>query len=420
MNLVQNSGGFEYTRENGTVEYAPDVETAQKLCPILGKMSLEQAGFMFQLAAIGNAVEDTITHPTEEVIEDTDLGLFPELPGLFDEPTANSAPKQAAVEVESRPTSEVEPRPLWDLSSLAPTAVIDMPAVKTVEISKPVEEIGTKAALETPKVESKPAHEVTVDKIEVSQVEVVETPEPEEVSEAIEIKETETETETQVVIIKLPEEAPVEEVVTDTIDSIEIPAEENEIIFNEEQFAEPEEIIEEFTEALEAYVNEPIVAKEPETKIEFADIEFTKTEAEVEEVEIQQVVPPIIIEVTRHLEALEPEEQEVIAPILEEIIELIESTPIEELEMVDEELEKLTEELFEATKIHYEEEDVRTFIKVLKKLEFALPEDSEEDEIQQVLQSQANATTAQSSSKSKLRRLIGMFATLLHVEYTPV
>lgn len=45
---------FSYQRENGTVEHAASIEDAMAICPVLGGMSVEQAGVMLELATLGN------------------------------------------------------------------------------------------------------------------------------------------------------------------------------------------------------------------------------------------------------------------------------------------------------------------------------------------------------------------------------
>lgn len=47
--------GLTYTRADGTTEQAANLEEAMKRCPVLGKMTLEQANVLLELASIGQA-----------------------------------------------------------------------------------------------------------------------------------------------------------------------------------------------------------------------------------------------------------------------------------------------------------------------------------------------------------------------------
>lgn len=98
------SGAVEYAyrRSDGTVETASSAEDAMRRCPVLGKMALEQANVLLELAALGQEkveaeAEEEIL-PVDEVTEESSLHIDDEadeeLPVLT---PASSAPVRPAV-----------------------------------------------------------------------------------------------------------------------------------------------------------------------------------------------------------------------------------------------------------------------------------------------------------------------------------
>ena len=68
-NPVESMGteGLSYTLANGTVETAINAEDAIRRCPVLGKMPLEQANVLLELATVGQQKMDAEKKPKEEV-----------------------------------------------------------------------------------------------------------------------------------------------------------------------------------------------------------------------------------------------------------------------------------------------------------------------------------------------------------------
>lgn len=66
---VESGGaeGLSYTLANGTVETAINAEDAIRRCPVLGKMPLEQANVLLELATVGQQKMDAEKKPKEEV-----------------------------------------------------------------------------------------------------------------------------------------------------------------------------------------------------------------------------------------------------------------------------------------------------------------------------------------------------------------
>lgn len=52
-NIAETAEGYSYTRADGTVEHALSPEDAIRRCPVLGKMTLEQANVLLEIAALG-------------------------------------------------------------------------------------------------------------------------------------------------------------------------------------------------------------------------------------------------------------------------------------------------------------------------------------------------------------------------------
>jgi hypothetical protein len=64
---------FSYQRQDGTIETARSIEEVIEKCPVLGKMSLEQASVLLDLASIGNArlkAESVSKQIDEKVVSD--------------------------------------------------------------------------------------------------------------------------------------------------------------------------------------------------------------------------------------------------------------------------------------------------------------------------------------------------------------
>ncbi|MFZ1360443.1 MAG: hypothetical protein WAS27_00195 [Candidatus Saccharimonadales bacterium] len=65
------AGGYEYTHADGHVQRAETAETARAMCPILGKMAIEQVGLLLEVAALGQQKmkEEEAQQPTEDDLE---------------------------------------------------------------------------------------------------------------------------------------------------------------------------------------------------------------------------------------------------------------------------------------------------------------------------------------------------------------
>lgn len=77
--------GYEYRRQDGTVEHAPNREAAIRLCPVLGEMAMndpEAANLLLDMASIG---QDMMAEKAERAEPEKDHHTGPK-PGLTNQP----------------------------------------------------------------------------------------------------------------------------------------------------------------------------------------------------------------------------------------------------------------------------------------------------------------------------------------------
>jgi len=485
MGETNENEGYTYTRENGTVEHAPSIEAAHRMCPILGEMSLEQAGVVLKLQARVEAkkqarAESTIEiEQADEATNDDMFGMSDIFDGImtsteiFEKTNTAETPEGEVSEVETvtlepitekpsealaeksvveKQEAKVEPIELEEAPSSDKKSYIEAwtpaekvkaeakPEVKAVSLPIPIVEIvpfvekiektetlakveivdDVEVVADVPQIESKKEAplEVAVEIIDAEPIIKTETvleassEIPFEVSEPIEIKsEIEAPKDVFVIPIMIEVEKPV---VQPEVVQPAMSVQENEETIPAEVDTAPE-VFEEFTAPALVEKKTDLVQPQPEV-IEIEDVQpETITAPVTNEIEVATDIPELIIE--------EPQKVEVITPVLEAepIIEVItEST----LESIDVELDQI--ETFEAeiapeaeAEADPETEKDKLFIKNIEVAESAEHEE-EDEESEQVGTTAVFSGTNTAVSKNKVRRLMGMFATLLHIEYTPV
>lgn len=136
---------------------------------------------------------------------------------------------------------------------------------------------------------------------------------------------------------------------------------------------EPDEVFESFTQALVdlIHIDAKVPLAEPSPQLQLA--ETLESEADNEE-----PLPVIVHQVAQKLSDLEPAERELVAPIVKTVAEaaqeirLLQTTEASaaEIEVATERLVQLTEELFEALGIEYDEDAVAQFVAVMLRASF--------------------------------------------------
>ena len=498
MNESESNEGYTYTRKNGTVEHAETLEIAHKLCPILGQMSLEQAGVMLKMGARGRAVKEqqevealgtNETNSTELDDPYSFENIFNTIEGTSDntEPDNETDIGSASItsvtyEAETETSTDIETEPVATTieaeKSVEPSAVEAKAEVRTEtsETDKP-EVSETKSYIQswTYEAKVKPEREVKADaKADIKKVyepslnSIDELPVAAEKIETmsepvveIAADNTEAEIEKPIMLTKSIVEVPAvkDEVQAEVVDEMEITVPvavetlteknvvteaivevvdnvkdtENESVEPIKAMAVPSEEIESPYEAV-ANVTQEIIEQTPFEKIDFTPIEEKVTIAQIEMPKDITETNEIISEITHAIEdEITPE---VIAPYVTPIVQEIQ--PFVELEelsvpepttqvtpVVDStpkiEIQDKTDNEAEAVATIAElEEDEKTqlFEKVIETAEIVTEE--EEEELVQASFVSTGSSNGIITSKSKARRIMGMFATLLHVKYTPI
>ena len=464
MNEAQSNEGYTYTRANGTVEHAPDLETAHKMCPILGQMSLEQAGIMLKMGARGRAVaeqKEAEKAELEQTDEPAEGDMF-DMPSIYDDLIAPVEAVEASESIENESvevdTLSAEPR---EFKSFLET-LFERNKKELEQVAEPKETriTETKTIIEPALTEKEVAPEVVKAEIIDSEPEVKESFKTVEVQQGEVAPEVKTEA-TLEAQPETPAQTPditTEEVVVEkAIENITVIPQVPEFVSEyvqpevEVEIAQPEvqpEIdpilpVEQKSEA-ETPINtfvipETIVREEP--VVEMTEPKVTQEQ----EVQLQPIVmSPEIIEAVEPTPAEKVAEEQV--PIIQTtqkdyieqpvVIETIEEAPevnvpiaadeliIETPEAPEEIMLETPETLSETeqsqiqnTETEAEEEKHTGFVPIIEDIEPASTEEGDLIE-QQVVVAMSTAST-NIISTNKVSKLLGMFATLLHIEYTP-
>jgi len=480
MNEAQSNEGYTYTRANGTVEHAPDLETAHKMCPVLGQMSLEQAGIMLKMGARGRAVaeqKEAEKAELEQTDEPAEGDMF-DMPSIYDDLIGPVEAAEASESIESESvevdTSSAEPREfksfletLFERNTKATEQSIEPKETRTAE---------TKTVIEPELIEEVPPEVVEADIIHTE-------PELKEFPKTVEVQQAEVAPEVKITAIAeiqqevpatTPEVTAAEVVVEKAIENIAVIPRIPEFVSEHVQ-PEEEVVIAELEVQPEVERILPIdEKKEVETPIDMFVIpemivrEEPGVEMPVPKILVEQevhsqptAVTPEVVEVVESIPAEEPVEQQVstIETIQEDYIEqpavtktskvpvpteqnieiiepvqtIAEIETIEETapEIITETPEVLEEIILESTETSSETEqpqiqNIETEVEEKKHIPFVpITEDieplstEEEDLIEQQVIVAMSTASANTTSTNKVSKLLGMFATLLHIEYTP-
>lgn len=465
MNEAQSNEGYTYTRANGTVEHAPDLETAHKMCPILGQMSLEQAGIMLKMGARGRAVaeqKEAEKAELEQTDEPAEGDMF-DMPSIYDDLITPAETIEGSESVENESvevdTPSAEPR---EFKSFLET-LFERNTKEIEQVAEPKETriTETKTVTEPTLTEKEVAPEVVKAEIINSEPEVKESFKTVEVQQVEVMPEVEAEPTPKIqpeMPAKTPdfttEEVVVEKAIEDITVIPQVPEFVNEHVQHEveAEIAQPEvqpDIdpilpVEQKSEAetpIDTFaIPEMIVREEPMVEMPEPKV------LQEQEVQLQPiVVSPETIEVVEPAPVEKPAEEQVpvvqttqedyieqpvvIETIVEEALEvnvpiaadeLITETPEAPEEIMSETPEILSEteqSQIQNTEPEAEEEKHTGFVPIIEDIE---PASTEEEDLieQQVVVAMSTAST-NTISTNKVSKLLGMFATLLHIEYTP-
>jgi len=487
MNEAESNEGYTYTRANGTVERAPDIETAHKMCPVLGQMSLEQAGIMLKMGARGRAIAEQKAAENTEVEQADDsieADMF-DMPSIYDELVAPVETVDTAelvdkdiIEVEFTPAEPRVFRSFFETFAEHTAKAVTKEA-KVVAEPKEILTSDAKSIVEA-------AFKEEVITSEVTESEVTQTaPEIKELPRTVEAKEVELKPELklevkaevkepQEITIALPvftAEQPAPESTTEITEPTPVVANETEIIPSEnvEQKIEAEPSIETFVIPDLVTHEEAIVVVQPEAPAEVqampvvletkppvavelkaieepSPVETFIPEPYVEQNEdtVEAIQPPVLIEDVPERtapsvahEAVEIREPIQITSEIKNDKPIANETPIETIvasevpaliietteaieEIVAEPIEtspETNELLLQIVEAAPEDEKQMLFVPIIEEVEQTLIED--EDVIEQQVVVAMSTANDDTTPKSKVSKLLGMFATLLHIEYTP-
>jgi len=463
MNEAQSNEGYTYTRTNGTVEHAPDLETAHKMCPILGQMSLEQAGIMLKMGARGRAVAEQKEAKKAELeqADDSAEGDMFDMPSIYDDLIAPVEAVEVSESIENDSvevdTLSAEPR---EFKSFLET-LFERSTKELEQVAEPKETriAETKTIIEPALTEKEVAPEVVKEEIIDSEPEVKESFKTVEVQQGEVAPEAKTEvtlevqpetpaktpdiTNEEVVVEKAIENTTVIPQVPEFVSEHAQPEVEVEItqpevrpeidpILPVEQKSEVEAPIDTFIipemimrEQPVVEMPEPKVTQEQEVQLQpivispeiIEAVEPTPAEKVAEEqVPIVQTTQKDYIEQPVVIETIE-EAPEVNVPIAaDELIIETPEAPEEIMLETPETLSKTEQSQIQNTETEAEEEKHTGFVPIVEDIEPASTEEEDLIEQQVVVAMTASTNTI---STNKVSKLLGMFATLLHIEYTP-
>lgn len=381
--------GYEYTRQDGTVEHAANRDEAIKLCPVLGKLATkdpETANLLLEIAAIGQAKMTEKAESKPEPLKQTEPGAKSEKPSKPAEPSKTQPTEKAQILRAKTVTVEEVARLKDSQERTAQEVSVGEELANTVAepdklaASSP-ERIVARAEAERPQRHEKRSA-VKQEQIEpktVSTIDVVRpdlsmnldreevAPEQERVTEVNESPETEPAT-----IEPIPGSSTFVEMVSD-IEQIESPR------WADEVSKEPLQIYEEFSKALQLLV----VSSNEQVSMEFENEPATtaNTESETSERSEIEALPEIVITVAERLVELDSEDKQATALLLSDIVTQLDvmtmlvgnETEPEVIETVRAELDELVAALFEQLTIEYTAEDIAGFVVVLLSSDFQPP-----------------------------------------------
>lgn len=446
--------GYEYRRQDGTVERAANREEAIKLCPVIGELAMrdaEAANLLLEMASIGQAEmskkagrseseKSKLTESTaklEEHLKPTDPTKERPAKGMETMRAEVMAGTSAA-----RPQRQVHEAVIQQIADT-------MEQLDTLPHDKDDKEREAEAGRQADHpVQEQQIHEAT--QVIITDERAVIVTEPQPVASEARIERTTTEVvgvtspgepalsrERRPVIKPVANEAPLDNQPTEAVNpTIELtdntpvaaelapdiePAES--IRRANEVDKEPLRIYEDFAEALQLLATLPVEqpAAEPENGLS-AVYEIGATDnVEVQEI---QTVPDIATTTAERLSELEDEDKEAVALVLEGIVETVhvikafevEAAKPEVIEAMQVELEVLMIVLFSQIGVNYETEDVKDFTALLLRSDFQPSKpiakiddtaDLERNGTREAKPSFSQRISSLSSAKDKTQHLLG-------------
>lgn len=421
--------GLEYTRRDGTVEYAANREEAIKLCPVLGKLAMndpETANLLLDIASMGQAKmaekdeppkpatdrahstgEPKSSKPVEQVKTEREARVaHPTRTGT--ETMKESAQVQSSAEREPgirRPADSEAQKP----AKVAEQDKAVIPEVKNVfenvehvepgrglqyEVAQPVEEIAAPIIA----VQSQPdvarvanqafAHQpltggqilkpAEVQPVRRKQSEPAAT-DAHDTALLYEQADLGLEPTIKPEIAELTDEQAIEPADYELADADKSP----ELVSSADELAEePMENYEDFERSLQLLVALPAERPAPESEGVMVNTDEHEP-AGADEAQEVEAVPDIAVTVSERLAELGPEDKEVAAAIVADIVQTVHSVEVLDTEEIAElettkavqvALEQRVDALFEKLGIEYQSDDVERFAAVLLRPDFQLPQ----------------------------------------------
>ena len=496
--LPEADQGYNYTRADGTVEHAATAEEAMKLCPVLGKLSLEQANVLLEIVAIGKErlaqdaprQSEPRSHQEDERVPKPPNKDAPEQvrATVRNQPEATLAPHARQEAVATRATqdemTELKVDHLYAASTdiiaegdprKAPAHVLGQEAIspanqafrpeaaaqaalthvaiheqaaQATRISAEIQPVAVLAAESIPiplrqtsaglDMDFIPSQQ-TADPVEIhfrldelTQVALPEAEEQRDVEGVLAFEQDEG--------LKAPvaddyhasTEGPIPlGIVGRTVERTEVVGEEVDgvkalpmIVTEIESTAlpeqlEPEVALENFTKALEAFLERPT----PDVFInedEFSEQDAAQADSE----EAALVPPPIVRRLAEKINGIEAEDESVIAPLAAEVavltIELqsLDEQETETIAAIESKLEGLCVTLLEQLNVEYDEVGIRLLVQVIMNSKFVALQtetsapDLEREGTREAKHSLTTLSGVVADEKRHLEQLLGSFTLL--------
>jgi hypothetical protein len=384
---------YEYIRQDGTVEYAANREEAIKLCPVLGKLAVqdsEAANLLLDIASIGQAkLAEKAERPKPETPKQTEPTV------KLIEPV-EQAKIQTSEKASEAVRSETAVRTYIDHQERRAHEAAILETVTSTD-PKPVTESGkiipgqTEPEQDSPQKRPSPAqpHAIAESRLTHEQLEH----EAGQVIMPIKVVAATKLAEPQLDVIQTARQTPTDEM--QTIGRVVEPAKQGPQasqedveqalptvvdVTSEKLDRESLRIYEDFRDAL-ALVIAPS-SEQLMSETEANTVTGENEPRDIDEAQEAEPLPVIAVTVSARLNELAAGDRETIVPVLAEIVETIrviealksEDAELEVVEIVQMGLEDLVVTLFERLGIEYEAADVEQFVAVLLRPTFQPPE----------------------------------------------
>ena len=415
IGIYEPAQGYEYTRQDGTIEHAASLEDAFKLCPVLGKLAMtdpEAAKLLLEVASIGHAKMAEEAKRTEPkapqkepdakrdeseksiVIQEENVAL----PDGAITKTEETQPQKIAEEIVVQ-NSPVETQPLINKSEKIHTAriVLEQSTQKVEPITvdetiytqhkrEVVKDTVFRQATEVPTnlhpstseeiVQTNAAIETSQFLTDTEQVQIVEQAVTEWAEEHSPMKEEAALFDIQTEPISLKAEFPYEFPEAEAMPTeLEMPMDRG-----EELSKDPVQIYKDFCGDLLSIV--VLSREQPEFVLESEMTPGNIDGPNIAEKKQEAIdLPEIAHKVSQRISELTGETKEKVAPVLVTIVDsiqvirklVLEEAEPEAIEAIESVLEETVIQLFEQLSIDYKKEDIGKFISILFRPEFLAP-----------------------------------------------